>query len=341
MFAWFRCEPARASPKSELCHLNIAIVTPVFNDWMALERLVTEIDGISQEGSLSISVFIVNDGSTIEAPAVLKPDRTEGAIRFLAVLHLVCNVGHQRAIALGLAEVASHNKFDAVVVMDADGEDRPDDIPKLIALHRETPNAIIVARRTKRSEGLTFSAFYALYKIIFRVLTGKKINFGNFSLIPATVLQKLVHTPESWNHLAAAYVRSPTEIRDIPTTRGTRYSGRSHMNLAALVLHGIGAMAVFSDILFARLLLICAGLASLSIFGIIATAGIRMFSDLAIPGWATTVVGILSVFFVQILLVMMVSAFLLLSGKSSIAVTPASQHAHFIERHQVLQGTDS
>jgi polyisoprenyl-phosphate glycosyltransferase len=316
--------------------LRIAVVTPVFNDWASLECLVAEIDRIMTANSLTISLFAVNDGSTAILPDVLQTSSVRRSVEMLEVLNLVCNVGHQRAIALGLAEVSNRADVDVVIVMDADGEDCPEEIPKLIELHRAAPDAIIVGQRTKRSEGLVFTTFYELYKWIFRILTGRKIDFGNFSLIPNAVLKKLVNTPETWNHLAAAYVRSRLEILRVPTLRGKRYVGKSHMNLASLVLHGIGAMAVFSDILFARLLVACAGLAGLSILGICAAIGIRVFTTLAIPGWATIVVGTLSVFFVQLLILMMASAFILLSTRSFISVTPAGQLQHFIESRRVI-----
>jgi len=318
--------------------LRLAIVVPVFNDWASLECLVGEIDRIIEDTSLVISLFAVNDGSSATPSDILQPSGGRCSVETIEILNLSCNMGHQRAIALGLAEVATRANVDAVIVMDADGEDRPEEIPKLIELHRASPDAIIVAQRTSRSEGLVFTAFYIMYKWIFRILTGRKIDFGNFSLIPSVFLKKLVNTSDTWNHLAATYVRSPLEIRRIPTRRGKRYVGRSHMNLPSLVLHGIGAMAVFSDILFARLLVACAGFAGLSIVGIIVTIAIRIFTTLAIPGWATTAVGTLSVFFVQLVILMMTSAFLLLSTRGLSSVTPAGQREHFIESRVIILG---
>jgi hypothetical protein len=246
-------------------------------------------------------------------------------------------MGHQRAIALGLAEVAEREDIHAVVVMDADGEDQPEDILKLIALHQKDPDAIIVASRAKRSEGLVFVTFYMLYRLIFRILTGKSIDFGNFSLIPRSALLQLVRTPEVWNHLAASYVRSSRTILRASTARGQRYAGQSQMNLPALVLHGVGAMSVFADILFARLLVACATFAGLSVVGILVAIGVRFLTTLAIPGWATTVVGILGVFFVQILILMTSSMFLLLNSRGIVSVTPASQLERFVAGRLVLR----
>ena len=51
---------------------------------------------------------------------------------FGGVLHLRSNQGHQRAIALGLYHLHEFTDAEAVVVMDGDGEDRPEDLPELL-----------------------------------------------------------------------------------------------------------------------------------------------------------------------------------------------------------------
>ena len=76
------------------------------------------------------------------------------AIARVDVLRLRRNVGHQRAIAIGLAFIHAHRPCRAVVVMDADGEDRPSDVPRLLArLDAAGDPAIVFAERTRRSSG--------------------------------------------------------------------------------------------------------------------------------------------------------------------------------------------
>ena len=302
--------------------------------------MVKELNRTFSDGSVTASLIAVNDGSSLPPPDTLKGTDRDGAIQGIEILNLAYNMGSQRAIALGLREAAQRAGADAVVVMDADGEDRPEDIPKLMALLDDSPDTIIVALRAKRSEGLLFSVLYAAYKLIFRVLTGKVINFGNFSLIPARALERLVQTPEVWHHLAAAYVRSPLPIRSVPTRRGKRYAGRSNMNLPSLVLHGIGAMSVFADILFSRLLIACSCLAGLSVLAVVAVVTVRFLTDLAIPGWATNALGFLGVLFIQLLILMLSSVFLLLNSRPMISVTPANLSDQLIAGRRVIRGSE-
>jgi polyisoprenyl-phosphate glycosyltransferase len=119
------------------------------------------------------------------------------------------NFGHQRAIAVALAYVQQKLPADAIVVMDADGEDRPEDIARLVEALENSPTPVkVFAERGRRIENLSFKLFYLCYRLMHWLLTGRKIRFGNFSLLPRWHLDSLVAYPELWNHYAAALIRS-------------------------------------------------------------------------------------------------------------------------------------
>ena len=152
--------------------VGIAIVTPVFEDREASTRLFVEL-----RAALGPDVFIVavDDGS-IRQP--VQPDAISAAGLRGVVLRLKRNVGHQRAIATGIAYVADHLPDSVCVVMDSDGEDLPSTIPALLA-RLDDPNIdVAVAQRKSRVETWRFKAFYEVYKFIFTFLTGRTISFG-------------------------------------------------------------------------------------------------------------------------------------------------------------------
>src|SRR5262249_41744968 len=152
--------------------------------------------------------LIVDDGSTVP------PDATfcTAAHRSLGRIDLVRlrrNLGHQRAIAIGLAYVEARVACAALVIMDGDGEDDPGDGPVLIRRCREEGfEKIVFAERTRRSESLAFRGFYGLYKIVHVLLTGIRVRVGNFSVVPRARLESLVAVSELWNHYAAAAFKS-------------------------------------------------------------------------------------------------------------------------------------
>ena len=96
--------------------------------------------------------------------------------------------------------------------------------------------------------------FYAMFKLLHRVLTGKGVRVGNFSVMPRRRLSSLVVVAEIWNHYAAAVFRSRQPHCMIPTHRSRRLCGSSSMNFVSLVTHGLSAISVYSDVVGVRLL---------------------------------------------------------------------------------------
>jgi glycosyltransferase involved in cell wall biosynthesis len=301
---------------------EILVVTPVYNDWAALASLARALEAIGSAQALHIRILAVDDGSTAPGGENL-PGNTQ-------VVRLARNLGHQRAIAVGLA-VAQTMRLDApVVVMDCDGEDRPEDIPALLAEYDHRPGSIVFARRAKRSEGGLFRAFYLFFKLIFRLLTGKSITFGNFCVIPPASLERIVYLQEIWNHFAAGVMRSGLIWVTIPTERGKRYAGRSHMNLVSLVLHGLSAISVYIEVVYVRLMFAALALMGLDVAGFLLIVYIRFFTPLAIPGWATNVAIGLTVIMVQALLFLGLMSFVVLSYRSAKMFIPIVDYKDFV-----------
>ncbi|HTS90508.1 MAG TPA: glycosyltransferase [Stellaceae bacterium] len=316
---------------------RIAVVTPVFNDWECFAALVAELSERFAGSGTSFDVIALDDGSIEpfdEGALVLRPG---GAVASVEVLPLATNLGHQRAIAIGLCAAVELDEAESVLVMDCDGEDRPSDIERLLEASRENPARIVFAKRARRSEGLAFRACYALYKGLFRLLTGRAISFGNFALIPMAAARRLVHTADLWNNVAAAILRSRVPYVAVPTERGHRYAGNSSMNPIALIMHGLSAMSVYSDLIFVRVLVTAGAVAALSVAGIAVVAAIRFATDLAIPGWASMIVGDLAIILMQTTVLMIATSLMMLTLRSSRPMVPlVDSRAYLGERRTRL-----
>ncbi len=254
------------------------------------------------------------------------------AIDAVDVLHLRRNLGHQRAIAVGLAHLeAERDACQLVVVMDSDGEDDPADIPRLLDRADQTGRrAMVFAERTKRSESLVFRVCYHLYRLVHRILTGRSVRVGNFSVIPRRRLASLVATSELWNHYAAAAFTSRQPYETIPTSRGRRLDGRSKMNFVGLVIHGLSAVSVYTDTIGVRLLIATLVMMGLDVSALVVTLAIRVSTNLAIPGWATTVFGVLLIILLQATLFLFVFSFMILAGRNSASFLPRRDYIHFV-----------
>lgn len=230
------------------------MVIPIHDDWNSVLLLLAALDRVARGRFYGMSVLLVDDGSPTPPPAPLRTWRPEH-LRAVDLLVLRQNLGHQRAIAVGLVHAHARHSADVVVVMDGDGEDAPEDVPRLVArVMEDVPGRIVFASRERRSEGPAFRAGYRVFQLLFRAATGRPIRIGNFSAIPGGELPRLLAGPEVWNHYAAAVMRSRRPFTTLPTRRRRRLDGRSHMSFLALVLHGLSAISVFGDTAATRLL---------------------------------------------------------------------------------------
>lgn len=310
--------------------INLHIVTPVYNDWDSFIVLVERLESVLSKAGLSASIIVVDDCShtTIRQQDMVNIQLR--AIRTIELVRLGCNMGHQRAIAIGMALAAKRKEVSQVVVMDSDGEDRPEDVVALVERASEGDTGIVCAQRGKRSENLSFKLFYNFYKFLFLIMTGKVIDFGNFMIIDKNSLISLVYNPNLWNHLAAAVVHSRVPIERLNTHRGTRFSGQTKMNSVSLFIHGLSAISAFFDVFLVRLLCSLGVTMLCALFASIIVVLVRFFSDLAIPGWATNVLGFALVIFLISILVGALAVLGLLSNRSALQTVPIVDADRFI-----------
>jgi len=312
-------------------NLKLAIIIPVFNDWTTLANLILDLDlHLSALESIhSVAVFIVDDGSTILEPVSLqiKPERIDG----LEVIRLGCNLGHQRAIAIGLSEVVSRGLFHAILIMDSDNEDKPSDVITLFREWQTNPEAVVVARRRGRHEGPLFQISYKVYLNFFRLLSGRRLDFGNFAIFSTASAIRLVHMPELWNHFAASILRSRLPLIGVSIAKGMRLHGRSQMNFVSLVNHGLSAASVLIDVVFVRLLIIATVTAAVLIGAASFVLYQKLFTTYAIPGWASSMIGLSLVGLLQLFALILVIIFLILSNRSNFQRPTLYQAREYIE----------
>lgn len=307
---------------------TVYVVIPLYNDWDALSLLLKSVQQRVEKPLLErLSFLIVDDCSTTDCQQAL-----DQVGQSLSILRLYRNVGHQKAIALGIAYLADLPKQYPTIIMDGDGEDKPEDIARLLQKSSEVLGQIVFAHRTKRQESLMFRLFYSIYKTIFRLLTGKVITFGNFSLIPDNLLRKLAHVSEIWNNYPGGVIRSRLLYTAIPVERGTRLAGTSKMNFVSLVLHGLSAVSVLIDTTAVRVALFCVLTATASAIGIGTVLSLRLLGTVVVPGWATYLVASLFILILQAFLISLLLVFMVLIYRTQSQFIPARQYRDFVER---------
>ncbi len=302
---------------------NILLI-PVFNDWVSVRHLLQEVNQKLHEANLTASVVIVDDCS--DQPFCSDGDSEPFShIEQVVVARLNCNLGHQRAIATGLSYIYRHYRPEIVVVLDGDGEDKPEDVLHLLRALQQIEVDVVFAERRRRSESHIFQMGYILYRMIHFLLVGHRIRFGNFSAIRGAALEKIVRDGLLWNHYAAAVVHSSLSYTTVPTDRGVRYDGRSTFGIAGLVSHGLNALGVFYETIIARLLII---LLILHSGLLVAVVNVLLFIR---PVWP----ALCAICFISLLSMTAVSVTLcvltIVSFRSFPSFIPCRDSAHFID----------
>jgi polyisoprenyl-phosphate glycosyltransferase len=311
---------------------HYVFIMPVYNDWESVSILLRNLDAILGKEKISAEVLIVDDGSSQPNEPHISKDATYDAIEKLDILRLNRNLGHQRALAIALSHMSERRDLTAVIVMDGDGEDNPEDVPRLIAeAQATTGEKIIFAARGKRSEGLIFRLFYSLYKKMYQVMTGVEMNFGNFSLIPRKLLDRLVIVAELWNNYPASVLKARLPFGKITTVRARRYKGISQMNYISLIMHGLSAISVFGEVIGIRALIAMIGVSILSILSIVIVVTIRLFlPQLAVPGWASYLVASFMVILLQSLTMTLFFIFMILHSRNYTNFLPKRDYQFYI-----------
>ena len=228
------------------------ILIPLFNDWKSVSKLLGQIDLQTINWDVEVSIIIVNDAST-EERSDLKFNFKK--IKLVKILNMKENRVHQRCIAAGLKHICENEDFDHVIVMDADGEDRPEELNSFFMKAKETPNMTITGNRFKRSEGLVFRFLYEIHKLLTLIFTGKLIKFGNFSCIPKDHVKQLIQKPYLWNTFSSSVVKTISDRTFINSIRGTRYVLPSKVNFNGLIFHSLTIISVFRNEVIIRSIL--------------------------------------------------------------------------------------
>ena len=239
------------------------ILIPIYNDWKSLTKLLSNIgESIKNIQGAQFDCVIVNDCSTIINPKIRIPSQIKSA----KIIHMSKNKGHARCNAFGIKHLSASSDFDYLILMDGDGEDRPEEIKLLVDKILHEPNKSVVAKRIKRSEGPLFQMLYRLHKGLTFLTTGKLINFGNYSCLTKHDLKNLSIKASLWSSYSGSFKSNVKNYNEVNSIRGIRYFGPTQMSLFKLVIHSFSIIAVFKYRAFFISLVLLASFHYLGIF---------------------------------------------------------------------------
>ena len=275
-------------------HVLISVVVPLYNEGENLHELISRLDATL--AGRHYELMLVDDGSaddTREQLAKLANRRPE--IKFLSLSR---NFGHQAAITAGL----QHASGDAVIVMDGDLQDPPEAIPGLISRWFEGYEVVYAVRRNRKEGPLKRVAYKGFYRVLKRLsYLDIPLDSGDFALMDRKVVDLLNHLPERNRFVRG--IRSWVGFRQVgmEVEREARAAGDPKYTVKMLRRLAFDGIISFSHAplrIFSSLgLLFSVG----SFLSILVVLWIRLFTDLSIPGFASTATLILLLGGVQLL----------------------------------------
>ena len=221
--------------------LPISIVTPCFNEGdiiiTFLDYLVSKIAHLPYQFNL----VVVDDCSFDNSIDLLKNFTPKASNVHFHAIALKYNVGHQQAIFQGILYL-KNIKQSHVIILDSDGEDDPTAIEELL---KHTDFDIAEVKRGKRKEGISFAVLYFFYKLLFKLITGKQMDYGNYCMLKNNIIERIQFT--SFIHLPAYLLKQKALRTSILFDRNKRIKGSSKMGYKNLLLHAFKSFIEFGD----------------------------------------------------------------------------------------------
>ena len=276
----------------------LSIVIPLYREEAVLPELARRTLAALEALGRSYELILVDDGSDDATPELLMDlARRDPRVR---VIRLSRNFGLQPAVAAGLA----HARGEIIGLMDGDLQDPPELLGQMLEALEQGHDVVYMIKR-RRAESLVRRAGFHLFYWLFALLASTPLppTAGLFSLMRRRVVQAMLSCPErqkfipglrTWVGFAQAGLEFDREARQIGAPRQT---------MGRLVRLALDALYSFTDIPLKIALLLGLGASLLSFIAIVVVSGLRIFTDLAIPGWASTLVAIFFMGGVQLICV--------------------------------------
>ena len=204
----------------------LSIVVPLFNEERSLEELYREISAALAPDQREYEVIFVDDGSTDGGLAVLSQLHSE--TENVVVIHLRRNFGKAAALQAGFLEA----RGDVVVTIDADLQDDPAEIPKLLAKLDEGFD-LVSGWKTRRNDPWTRRVLSRLFNWTTAVVSGVRLHDVNCGLkaYRAEVLGGLRLYGELHRFIPVLASYRGFRIAEIPVKHRPRPHGRSRYGL--------------------------------------------------------------------------------------------------------------
>ena len=282
-----------------------SVVIPVFNEEENLELLHRRLSKVLQSSCEDYEIILVDDGSRDNSLQVMR--RLRESNPRVKLISFSRNFGHQMAITAGI----DYASGSAVIVMDADLQDPPEVVPRLIEKWREGHDTVYAIRKSRKDPILKRTIAFVFYRLFRRMSEiDIPVDAGDFRLMSRRVVDILRTMPERNRYLRGLASWVGFSQASISYARDERYKGERKYTLwqsARLAFDGITAFSHFPLRLVVHL-----GVA-VSLIGflyIAITIILALVYGRVVPGWTTLMAAVIFLGGIQLMVVGVVGAYI-------------------------------
>jgi glycosyltransferase involved in cell wall biosynthesis len=276
----------------------LSVVIPIYNEQATLSELYRRLTHVLSENlaELAHEIVFVNDGSTDGSIQILS--ELHGDDPAVKVVNLSRNFGHQAALTAGL----DYAKGDAVICMDGDVQDPPEIIPTLVGRWRDGNDVVYAVRKLRKEGFIKRGCYAAFYRLLRRLsMVSIPIDAGDFALMDRRVVDCLKALPERSRFIRGLRTWVGFRQAAVEYEREKRFAGVPKYTWAKLVHLAVNGLLSFSALPLRMATAVGFMISFCSLLGIIVALYLKLFTELAIPGWTATVIPILVLGGIQLL----------------------------------------
>jgi dolichol-phosphate mannosyltransferase len=285
---------------------TFSIVVPIWNEEEVIPELYRRVTAMMDSTGESWELICVNDGSRDRSLQLLLDLHAHDPR--VKVLEFSRNFGHQIAISAG----ADFAQGDAVIVMDADLQDPPEVVQRMIDHWRQGYEVVYAVRATRHGETKfklwTASLFYRLLQRITDIHI--PLDAGDFRLMDRRVVIAMRSLREQHRFMRGLSSWVGFRQIGIEYERAERYAGETKYPLAKMVRLATSAITGFSHVPLQLATYVGFGLASISLIAILITVVLRLSGSSFFLGQATTLVSVLFLGGVQLIFLGIIGEYL-------------------------------
>lgn len=274
----------------------LSIVIPAYNEEKNIPQLLKKLFPILKKYNWEI--IFVDDGSTDKTPQIIKDFAQKD--KRIKLISFQRNFGHQIALTCGY----KYAKGDCVITMDADLQDPPEIIEKMIKKWQEGYDIVYGQRLDRQTDSFfkrtTADLFYRLINFLSDVPIPKHV--ADFRLVDKKVVEFLNTLPEKARFLRGLVAWPGFKSTIVRYKREKRFAGKTHYSLSKMLNFALDGIIAFSTKPLRIAIYLGFFVAFLGFLGIIyAIVGKFLFPERWVTGWTALFVGIMFLGGVQLI----------------------------------------